>query len=103
MLSEGQPPARRTDDKIAVNIEQEEVIMFIATTYPPIFEHSIMTSTMTLRTLSRLGTGRSVALVRTLRDGSVTHEYLPEYLAELVVAMIPFDEPLVASARIAYS
>ena len=77
--------------------------MFIATTYPPIFEHTIMTSTLTLRTLSLSGTGRSVAIVRTLRNGSVTHEYLPEFLAELVVAMIPFDEPLVASVRIAYS
>ena len=88
---------------MAVNIKQEDVIMFIATTYPPIFEHTIMTSTLTLRTLSLSGTGRSVAIVRTLRNGSVTHEYLPEFLAELVVAMIPFDEPLVASARIAYS
>ena len=47
--------------------------------------------------------GPSVAIIRTLRDGSITHEYLPEFLAEQVVAMIPFDEPLVASARIAYS
>ena len=78
--------------------------MFIATTYPPIFEHTIMTSTLALRALSAsTGTGRSVAIVRTLRDGSITHEYLPEFLAEQVVAMIPFAEPLVASARIAYS
>ena len=47
--------------------------------------------------------GPSVAIVRTLRDGTVTHEWLPRFLAEQVVAMIPFDEPLVASARIAYS
>ncbi len=43
------------------------------------------------------------SLVRTLRDGSITREYLPEHLAELIVAMIPFGEPLVASAHIAYS
>jgi len=49
------------------------------------------------------GYGRHVALVRTLRDGTITREYLPQHLAELIVAMIPFGEPLVASARIAYS
>jgi hypothetical protein len=49
------------------------------------------------------GYGRYVALVRTLRDGSVTREYLPEHLAELIVAMIPYGEPLVASVHIAYS
>ena len=47
--------------------------------------------------------GPCVSIVRTLRDGTVTHEWLPLFLAEQVVAMIPFDEPLVASARIAYS
>ena len=47
--------------------------------------------------------GPSVAIIRTLRDGTVTHEWLPQFLAEQIVAMIPFDEPLVASARIAYS
>jgi len=47
--------------------------------------------------------GPSVAIVRTLRDGAVTHEWLPQFLAEQVIAMIPFEEPLVASARIAYS
>jgi len=47
--------------------------------------------------------GPPVAIIRTLRDGTVTHEWLPRFLAEQVVAMIPFDEPLVASARIAYS
>jgi len=76
--------------------------MFTTATYPPIFQHTVMTSTLTLRVPST-GYGRSVAIVRSLRDGSVTHEYLPEFLAELVVAMIPFNEPLVASARIAYS
>lgn len=76
--------------------------MFTTATYPPIFQHTVMTSTLTLR-VSPTGYGRSVAIVRSLRDGSVTHEYLPEFLAELVVAMIPFNEPLVASARIAYS
>lgn len=76
--------------------------MFTTMTYPPIFQHTIMTSTMTLH-VPATGYGRHVALVRTLRDGSITHEYLPQHLAELVVAMIPFDEPLVASARIAYS
>jgi len=49
------------------------------------------------------GYGRPVALVRTLRDGAITREYMPQHLAELVIAMIPFGEPLVASARIAYS
>jgi hypothetical protein len=49
------------------------------------------------------GYGRTVAIVRTLRDGAETRERLQEYLAELVVGMIPFAEPLVASARIAYS
>ncbi len=49
------------------------------------------------------GYGRYVALVRTLSDGSTTRESLPEHLAELVVAMIPFSEPLVAAAHIAYS
>ncbi len=76
--------------------------MFTTTTYPPIFQHTIATSTMTLH-VPATGYGRHVALVRMLRDGSITHEYMPEYLAELVVAMIPFNEPLVASARIAYS
>ena len=76
--------------------------MYVATTYPPIFQHTVMTSTLTLR-VPPTGYGRPVAIVRILRDGSVTHEYLPEFLAELVVAMIPFNEPLVASARIAYS
>jgi len=76
--------------------------MFITTTYPPIFQHGLTSSTMQLH-VPVSGYGRYVALVRTLRDGSVTREYLPEFLAELVVAMIPFNEPLVASARIAYS
>ena len=76
--------------------------MFTTATYPPIFQHTVMTSRLTLR-VPPTGYGRSVAIVRSLRDGSVTHEYLPEFLAELVVAMIPFDEPLVASVRIAYS
>lgn len=76
--------------------------MFVTTTVPPIFQHTLVTSTMTLHVPAK-GYGRYVALVRTLRDGSVTHEYLPEHLAELTVAMIPFGEPLVASARIAYS
>jgi len=76
--------------------------MYVAATYPPIFQHDLVSSTMTLR-VPATGHGRYVALVRTLRDGSVTREYLPENLAELTVAMIPFGEPLVASARIAYS
>jgi len=76
--------------------------MFVTTTYPSIFQHTLASSTMTLH-IPATGHGRQVALVRTLRDGSVTREYLPERLAELVVAMIPFGEPLVASARIAYS
>ncbi len=76
--------------------------MYIATTYPPIFQHGLVSSTMQLRVPAG-SYGRYVALVRTLRDGSVTREYLPEHLAELIVAMIPYGEPLVASARIAYS
>ncbi len=76
--------------------------MFVTTTYPPIFQHTTVASTMTLH-VPAIGYGRHVAVIRTLRDGSATREYLPEYLAELVVAMIPFGEPLVASARIAYS
>jgi hypothetical protein len=62
----------------------------------------MVSSTMQLH-VPASGYGRIVAIVRTLRDGSVTYEYLPEHLAELVVAMIPYGEPLVASARIAYS
>ena len=76
--------------------------MFVTTTSPSIFQHTTLTSRMTLH-VPASGYGRQVALVRTLRDGQVTHEYLPEFLAELVMAMIPFAEPLVASARIAYS
>jgi len=76
--------------------------MFTTTTYPPIFRHTAMSSTMTLH-LPATGYGRHVALIRVLRDGSITREYLQASLAELVVAMIPFNEPLVASARIAYS
>lgn len=76
--------------------------MFMTTTFPPIFQHTAMSSTMTLH-VPATGYGRPVALIRTLRDGTITREYLPERLAEFVVAMIPFDEPLVASARIAYS
>ena len=76
--------------------------MFITTTFPPIFQHTTVSSTMVLR-VPPTGYGRPVALVRTLRDGTVTLEYLPWHLAELVIAMIPFSEPLVASARIAYS
>ena len=76
--------------------------MFVTTTYPPIFQHRLVSSTMTLH-VPATGHGRYVALVRTLRDGSVTREYLPEHLAERVVAMIPFGEPLVAKAHIAYS
>jgi len=76
--------------------------MYVTTTYPPIFQHNLVTSTMQLHTPAT-GYGRIVALVRTLRDGSTTREYLPEHLAELVVAMIPFGEPLVASAHIAYA
>jgi len=76
--------------------------MFITATYPPIFQHTTLTSRLTLHVPEK-GYGRLVALVRLLRDGSITREYLPEQLAELVVAMIPFAEPLVASARIAYS
>lgn len=76
--------------------------MFVTTTYPPVFQHTPVSSTMTLH-VPATGYGRYVALVRTLRDGSVTREYLPEHLAELAVAMIPFSEPLVAQARIAYS
>jgi len=76
--------------------------VYVTTTYPPIFQHSLVSSTLTLH-VPATGYGRYVPLVRTLRDGSITREYLPENLAELVVAMIPFGEPLVASARIAYS
>lgn len=76
--------------------------MYITTTYPPIFQHDTLSSTLQLHVPAK-GYGRHVALVRTLRDGSTTREYLPEHLAELVVAMIPFGEPLVASAHIAYS
>ncbi len=76
--------------------------MYVTTTYPPIFQHSLVSSTMTLH-VPATGYGRYVALIRTLRDGTITREYLPERLAELVVAMIPLDEPLVSSARIAYS
>jgi hypothetical protein len=49
------------------------------------------------------GFGRYVAIIRSMRDGTVTREYLPEYLAETLVSMIPFSEPNVASARIGYS
>ena len=76
--------------------------MFTTTTLPPIFQHTAVSSTMTLH-VPATGYGRVVALVRTLRDGTITREYLPGHLAELVVAMIPFGEPLVASAHIAYS
>jgi len=76
--------------------------MFVTTTYPPIFQHTLVSSTLSLH-VPATGYGRYVALVRTLRDGSITREYLPEYLAELVVATIPFAEPLVCSAHIAYS
>ena len=76
--------------------------MYTVTTYPPIFQHGPVSSTMQLH-VPTSGYGRYVALVRTLRDGSITREYLPEHLAELTVAMIPYGEPLVASAHIAYS
>src|SRR3989304_1624578 len=76
--------------------------MYTVTTYPPIFQHSLVPPPMRWPAPAG-GYGRYVALVRTLRDGSVTREYLPEHLAELIVAMIPHGEPLVASARIAYS
>lgn len=76
--------------------------MFTTTTQAPIFHHTPMSTTMTLH-VPAISCGRYVAIIRTLHDGAVTREYLPEQLAELVVAMIPFGEPLVASARIAYS
>jgi len=76
--------------------------MYVTTTYPPLFQHTMVTSTMTLR-VPATGYGRYVALIRTLRDGATTREYLPEHLAELTLAMVPYAEPLVASARIAYS
>jgi hypothetical protein len=76
--------------------------MYIAKTHPPVFQHGPVSSTLQLHVPVQ-GYGRYVALVRTLRNGSITREYLPEQLAELVIAMIPFGEPLVASARIAYS
>ena len=76
--------------------------MFTTTTLPPIFQHTAVSSTMALH-VPAAGYGRPVALVRTLRDGAITREYMPQHLAELVIAMIPFGEPLVASARIAYS
>ena len=73
-----------------------------AATFPAIFQHTAVSSTMTLH-VPPTGYGRPVAIVRTLRDGTITREYLPRHLAELTVACIPFSEPLVASARIAYS
>ena len=76
--------------------------MFTTTTLPPIFQHTAVSSTMTLH-VPATGYGRHVAIVRTLRDGTITREYLPRHLAELIVSMIPFAEPMVASARIAYS
>ena len=76
--------------------------MFTTTTLPPIFQHTAVSSTMTLH-VPATGYGRHVAIVRTLRDGTITREYLPQHLAELIVSMIPFAEPMVASARIAYS
>jgi len=76
--------------------------MFVTTTYPPIFQHSLVSSTMTLQ-VQATSYGCYVALIRTLRDGTITREYLPDRLADFVVAMIPFDEPRVSSARIAYS
>ena len=76
--------------------------MFTTTTLPPIFQHTAVSSTMTLH-VPATGYGQHVAIIRTLRDGTITREYLPRHLAELVVAMIPFGEPLVASAHIAYS
>ncbi len=73
--------------------------MFVPTTYPLIFQHTAMSSTMALH-VPENGYGRYVALIRTLRDGTVTREYMPDHLAELTLAMITFAEPLVESARI---
>src|SRR3972149_10927687 len=67
--------------------------MFTTTTLPPIFQHTAVSSTMALH-VPATGYGRHVALVRTLRDGTITREYLPQQLAEVIVAMIPFGEPL---------
>src|SRR3989337_2245416 len=76
--------------------------MFTTTTLPPIFQHTAVSSTMALH-VPTSGYGQHVAIIRTLRDGTITREYLPQHLAELAVRLPPSGEPLGASARIAYS
>ena len=56
--------------------------MFTTATLPPMFQHTMISSTMALH-VPATGYGRYVAIVRTLRDGTTTREYLPERLAEL--------------------
>lgn len=41
-----------------------------------------------------------VKVIRKLRDDSITVEIMPRWLAELVVAEVPYAEPLTASLRI---
>ena len=41
-----------------------------------------------------------VKIIRRLRDGSITIEVMPRWLAELVAAEVPYTEPLTASLRI---
>jgi hypothetical protein len=41
-----------------------------------------------------------VALIRELRDGTITEERLERWLAELLIGCIPREEPNVAKARI---
>jgi hypothetical protein len=43
---------------------------------------------------------RIVSVRRTLRDGKVTDEYLPRWIAEIVVGNIPQNEPMTARAII---
>jgi len=42
---------------------------------------------------------RTVTILRTLRDGSQTADYLPAWLADLAMAVVP-EEPNTASARL---
>ena len=49
-------------------LPEESRIMYTATTYPAVFQHNLVSSTMELHVPTK-GYGRFVALVRTLRDG----------------------------------
>jgi len=43
---------------------------------------------------------RNVTILRTLRDGSQTVEYVPRWLADAIVANVPQGEPNTASLRV---